>query len=76
MVTEQSELESQEQEDKVDESVLVFHAIRREKDSKDYLVYVVQVEEDPPEFLPTSVYIGKHLGEIKKVIIELEEKVV
>lgn len=44
-----------------------------EKKTANYFKYLVQTEEDPPEFLPnTSIYVGKHLVGVKRVIIELE----
>lgn len=53
---------------------LTIHATK-EKETKNYIKYLVTTEEDPPEFLPNnSIYVGKHLEGFKRVIIELEDK--
>ena len=52
---------------------LLIHATYDRK-TNNYFKYLVQTEEDPPEFLPnTSIYVGKHLIGVKRVIIELDK---
>ena len=54
---------------------LIIHATF-EKKTKNYLKYIPELFEDPPEFLPnTAIYVGNHLIGVKRVIIELEEVV-
>ena len=53
---------------------LVIHATKA-KETKNYIKYIPQTEEDPPEFLPnTAIYLGKHLTGIKRIVIELSEE--
>ena len=52
---------------------LIIHATF-EKKTKNYLKYIPQLSEDPPEFLPnTAIYVGNHLVGVKRIIIELDE---